>query len=306
MSLRVHLHGLRTVSMPLGMVVGAMFCRPIAALEMWSGGMITPTLIFLMLFFTFCRVNVRSMRPQAFHFWLLTAQILFSAAVYVLLLPFNEVVAQGGMICVLTPIAMAAVVIGGMLGADIVSMTTFSLLCNMTIAVVAPVILSFAGNGDCSFTTILAKVAPLLILPFAAAQGCRALLPKASGWVAAHSQLSFYLWLVSLAVIIGRTTTFILDHPEADGTVETALAAVALVICIAQFAFGRWLGRRYGDPVAGGQSLGQKNTVLAVWMSQSFLDPISSVAPTAYIVWQNFVNSYQIYKKDREAVKNQI
>jgi len=44
-----------------------------------------------------------------------------------------------------------------------------------------------------------------------------------------------------------------------------------------------------------------KNTVLAVWMAQSFLDPISSIAPTAYIVWQNFVNSYQIWKKDKES-----
>ena len=84
------------------------------------------------------------------------------------------------------------------------------------------------------------------------------------------------------------------------------IAFAALVICLVQFRFGRWLGRRYGDAVAGGQSLGQKNTVLAVWMAQSFLDPISSVAPTAYIVWQNFVNSYQIYKKDRETMKNQI
>ena len=301
-----HPHNLRTVSMPLGMVVGAMFCRPIAALETASGGMITPSLIFLMLFFTFCRVDVRSMRLQPLHLWLLTAQIVFSVAVYGILLPFSPTVAQGGMICVLTPIAMAAVVIGGMLGADIVSMTTFSLLCNMTIAVVAPFILSVVGSGDCSLAVILARVAPLLILPFAAAQGCRALIPKVSGWVAAHSQISFYLWLVSLTVIIGRTTTFILDHPEADGAVETALAATAFVICLVQFRFGRWLGRRYGDAVAGGQSLGQKNTVLAVWMAQSFLDPISSVAPTAYIVWQNFVNSYQIYKKDRETTKNQI
>ena len=268
--------------------------------------MITPSLIFLMLFFTFCRVDVRSMRLQPLHLWLLTAQIVFSVAVYGILLPFSPTVAQGGMICVLTPIAMAAVVIGGMLGADIVSMTTFSLLCNMTIAVVAPFILSVVGSGDCSLAVILARVAPLLILPCAAAQGCRALIPKVSGWVAAHSQISFYLWLVSLTVIIGRTTTFILDHPEADGAVETALAATALVICLVQFRFGRWLGRRYGDAVAGGQSLGQKNTVLAVWMAQSFLDPISSVAPTAYIVWQNFVNSYQIYKKDRETTKNQI
>ena len=293
-----HPHSLRTVSMPLGMVVGAMFCRPIAALETASGGMITPSLIFLMLFFTFCRVDVRSMRLQPLHLWLLTAQIVFSVAVYGILLPFSPTVAQGGMICVLTPIAMAAVVIGGMLGADIVSMTTFSLLCNMTIAVVAPFILSVVGSGDCSLAVILARVAPLLILPFAAAQGCRALIPKVSGWVAAHSQISFYLWLVSLTVIIGRTTTFILDHPEADGAVETALAATALVICLVQFSFGRWLGRRYGDAVAGGQSLGQKNTVLAVWMAQSFLDPISSVAPTAYIVWQNFVNSYQLWRKE--------
>ena len=293
-----HPHSLRTVSMPLGMVVGAMFCRPIAALETASGGMITPSLIFLMLFFTFCRVDVRSMRLQPLHLWLLTAQIVFSVAVYGILLPFSPTVAQGGMICVLTPIAMAAVVIGGMLGADIVSMTTFSLLCNMTIAVVAPFILSVVGSGDCSLAGILARVAPLLILPFAAAQGCRALIPKVSGWVAAHSQISFYLWLVSLTVIIGRTTTFILDHPEADGAVETALAATALVICLVQFRFGRWLGRRYGDAVAGGQSLGQKNTVLAVWMAQSFLDPISSVAPTAYIVWQNFVNSYQLWRKE--------
>ena len=293
-----HPHSLRTVSMPLGMVVGAMFCRPIAALETASGGMITPSLIFLMLFFTFCRVDVRSMRLQPLHLWLLTAQIVFSVAVYGILLPFSPTVAQGGMICVLTPIAMAAVVIGGMLGADIVSMTTFSLLCNMTIAVVAPFILSVVGSGDCSLAVILARVAPLLILPFAAAQGCRALIPKVSGWVAAHSQISFYLWLVSLTVIIGRTTTFILDHPEADGAVETALAATALVICLVQFRLGRWLGRRYGDAVAGGQSLGQKNTVLAVWMAQSFLDPISSVAPTAYIVWQNFVNSYQLWRKE--------
>lgn len=215
-----HPHNLRTVSMPLGMVVGAMFCRPIAALETASGGMITPSLIFLMLFFTFCRVDVRSMRLQPLHLWLLTAQIVFSVAVYGILLPFSPTVAQGGMICVLTPIAMAAVVIGGMLGADIVSMTTFSLLCNMTIAVVAPFILSVVGSGDCSLAVILARVAPLLILPCAAAQGCRALIPKVSGWVAAHSQISFYLWLVSLTVIIGRTTTFILDHPEADGAVR--------------------------------------------------------------------------------------
>ena len=197
------------------------------------------------------------------------------------------------------------VVIAGMLGANVATMATYSLLCNMAVAVIAPVVLSFTGNGECTFAQLLARIAPLLIMPFAAAQFCRLVLPRAAGWVGDHGQISFYMWLLSLAFIIGRTTCFLLDHNEADRREEIALAAVALIICLAQFSIGRRLGRRYGDVVAGGQSLGQKNTVLAVWMSQAFLDPISSVAPTAYIVWQNFVNSYQIYRKDRQKARQQ-
>ena len=137
-------------------------------------------------------------------------------------------------------------------------------------------------------------------MPFAAAQCCRFLFHRASRWIADHSQISFYMWLLSLAVIIGRTTAFIIDLHDVPLSIELWLAFAALVICLLQFKIGRMLGRRYGDAAAGGQSLGQKNTVLAVWMAQSFLDPISSIAPTAYIVWQNFVNSYQIYRKDKE------
>lgn len=292
--------------MPSAMIVGALLCRPISALELRSGHLITPALIFLMLFITFCRVKPSQMRLSPLHLWLLLFQTVVSTGLYLLLLPLNEIVAQGAMICVLAPVAMAAVVIGGMLGANVATMATYSLLCNLSIAVLAPVMLSWTGAGVCTFVEILSRVAPLLIMPFAVAQGCRLLVPKAAQWIGDHSQLSFYLWLVSLLVIIGRTTAFIIDLHDASARTELWLAFTALIICLAQFKIGRMLGRRYGDPAAGGQSLGQKNTVLAVWMAQSFLNPISSIAPTAYIVWQNFVNSYQIYKKDRETMKNQI
>lgn len=294
----------KTVAMPLAMVVGAVFCRPIATVDGWLGHMVTPVLIFLMLFVTFCRVRPREMRPSMLHVWLLVIQIAGSIAVYFALRPLNTVIAQGAMICILAPVAMAAVVIAGMLGANVATMATYSLLCNMAIAVVAPVVLSFTGNGECTFAQLLARIAPLLVMPFAAAQFCRLVIPRAAQWVGDHGQISFYIWLLSLAFIIGRTTCFIIDHDEADRRVEIALAIAALVICVAQFGAGRYLGRRYGDVVAGGQSLGQKNTVLAVWMSQTFLDPIASVAPTAYIVWQNLVNSYQIYRKDKQKAEN--
>lgn len=291
---------IKSFGMPVAMLGGMLLCRPVTALEAATGQMITPTLIFLMLFVTFCRVKPRDMHLSGLHGWLLLFQVVVCTAVYFLLLPFNPVLAQGAMICVLAPVAMAAVVIGGMLGANVATMATYSLLCNMTIALVAPAMLTFAGEGACSFFEILARIAPLLIGPFAAAQVCRFLIPKAAQWIGSHGQISFYMWLASLAVIIGRTTAFIIDLHDASLWLEFSLAAVAGVICLGQFKVGRMLGRRYGDAAAGGQSLGQKNTVLAVWMAQSFLDPISSIAPTAYIVWQNIVNSYQLWKKDKQ------
>lgn len=294
------LHNLRTMAMPAGMLVGATLCRPISALEAATHQQITPTLIFLMLFVTFCRVKVRDMRLQGVHGWLLLFQLLVSGAIYLMLLPLNPTLAQGGMICVLAPVAMAAVVIGGMLGANITTMATYSLVCNLSIAAIAPAVLSLVGNGACGFWEILSRIAPLLVGPFVAAQFFRLLLPKAAGWVAAHGQLSFYMWLLSLIIIIGRTTSYILDLGSEHLLLEIALAFVALIVCLIQFKVGRMVGRRYGDAPAGGQSLGQKNTVLAVWMAQSFLDPISSIAPTAYIVWQNMVNSWQLYRHDKK------
>ncbi len=305
MHLVENLHrNVRTLAMPVAMVVGALLCRPVTALEEWSGRMITPTLIFLMLFVTFCRVKLRDMRLSWLHGWLLFFQTGACVAVYFALRPFDVVVAQGAMICVLTPVAMAAVVIAGMLGAKVATVAAYSLVCNLTVAVVAPVVLNFTGSGACTFGQILVRLGPLLIGPFAAAQVCRFLLPRLAGWVGAHGQISFYMWLAALVVTLGRTTAFILDLHDVSRLVGVWLVVAALVLCLVQFGVGRALGRRFGDPVAGGQSLGQKNTVLAVWMAQSFLDPISSIAPTAYIVWQNFVNSYQIYKKDREAAKS--
>ena len=299
MKIGISAHMLRTMAMPLGMLVGVLLCREVAWLEQHTAGMLTPTFIFLMLFFTFCRVDARKIRFSGMHIWLMLFQIVGSVAVYWALSYFSPVVAQGGMICVLAPVAMAAVVIGGMLGANIETMAAYSLLCNVVIAFVAPILLHHFGNGECAMGQILQKVAPLLIAPFVAGQFCRFCLPKVSGWVSRHSQISFYVWLMSLVVIIGRTTCFILDYSEADRGIEIALAAVALAICVVQFTTGRALGRKYGDAAAGGQSLGQKNTVLAVWISQSFLAPIASIAPTAYIVWQNLVNSYQIYRQGK-------
>lgn len=291
---------IKSIVMPLAMVIGAVLCRPLATVESATHNMLTPLLIAAMLFITFCRIELREMRLSIIHLWMLFIQFVGSIAVYYAVMPLlGETVGQGAMICVLAPIAMAAVVIGGMLGANVTTMVTYSLLCNLVTAVVAPFILHAFGNGTCTFMGIIGRVAPTLIAPFVVAQMLRYLWRKAADWVAARSSFSFYLWLVSLVLVMGRTTAFIIDT-EADIIIEIELAAIALVLCLIQFKVGHSLGRALGDVVAGGQSVGQKNTILAIWMTLNFLDPIASIAPTAYIVWQNFVNSYQLYRLRRK------
>lgn len=286
--------------MPVSMVVGIILCRPVGALETMTHGMITPVLIFCMLFITFCRVKPRRMRFSMLYVWMLVFQIVGSAAIYGAFVWYDPLLAQGALICVLAPVAMAAVVVGGMLGADITTLATYSLIANLAVALFAPVAFALIGAGGTGFWGILSRVAPLLIGPFVLAQICRWVLPRTAHWLAWHHRLSFYLWLVSLVIIIGRTTVYIIDlHGIAIATM-LLLAGISLVLCLVQFRVGRILGRRWGDGQAGAQALGQKNTILAIWMCHSFLDPVSSIAPTAYIVWQNIVNSCQLYRKSKK------
>ena len=289
--------------MPVAMVIGALLCRPLAVVEQATAGTLTPILIAAMLFVTFCRVDIRAMRLSTIHIWMLAVQFIGSIAVYHLVEPLlGEVIAEGAMICVLAPIAMAAVVIGGMLGANVTTMVTYSLICNIATAIIAPMILHHYGDGTCTFAEIIGRVAPTLVAPFVVAQILRYLKPKAAEWFASRSSISFYLWLISLILVLGRTTAFIIDA-DAEIATQVELAAISLVLCIVQFTIGRMLGKLLGDTVAGGQSVGQKNTILAVWMSQQFLNPIASIAPTAYIIWQNFVNSFQIYRHEQRMAK---
>ena len=292
---------IRTLAMPLAMVVGVALCRPLDVVERVTEHTLTPVLIAAMLFITFCRVDIRQMRLSWSHLWMLLIQFVGAAVVYYAVTPLlGETVGQGAMICVMAPIAMAAVVIGGMLGGNVTMMVTYSLVCNLVTAIVAPYMLHAFGNGSCTFMEIIARVAPTLIAPFVVAQFCRWLLPKVAQWFAAHSSISFYLWLISLILVMGRTTLFILNA-DADPMMEVELALVALVLCFVQFKAGRFLGRYTGDVVATTQSVGQKNTIFAIWLSLNFLNPIASIAPTAYIVWQNFANSWQMWKHERRA-----
>ena len=80
---------------------------------------LTPYLIFLMLLAPYCRLSPADLRIRPWQLILLTIQIAGGLALYAVLRPFGEVVAQGAFICVLAPTATSAAGVAGMLLADV-------------------------------------------------------------------------------------------------------------------------------------------------------------------------------------------
>lgn len=246
-------------------------------------------------------------------------------------------VAQGLMVCVIMPTATAAPIIAGKLGGSIQNLTTFSLLSNIATAVIVPaffpVVHTEAGiEFVAAMLMILRRVTPMLLGPFVAAWLLRLVYewyykqkgtPRRFTLSKRWASMPFYLWILLLIVLISQITYTLLTQ-EYSGWAIVALCGGSLVACLLQFMLGRWIGYRFPatshgadyqdiliNPAAAaysiaqksritaGQAFGQKNTALGIWMAQMYLHPLSSIGPAAYIIWQNLLNSYQLWNAGR-------
>ena len=290
--------------LPIAMLGGILFHNALAKIAF-----ITPYLIFTMLCITFCKVKPSEFKVTRLSWFLLIVQIGGALGAYYAIAPFNTIVAQGIMICFLCPTASAAPVVTGMLGGSVARVTTFSVISNIAIALLAPLLFSKYGVPTSESSTlvdaqlsILQRVAPLLIIPLIIAYLLRKIAPKVANTIATHQGISFYLWAIALFIVVGRAISFVISEPSDEIPTMIALAVGAAIACCIQFWAGRKIGYLCGDKVAGAQGLGQKNTILAIWLALTWLHPLASVGPAAYIAWQNIINSTQLYKATKQNI----
>ena len=310
----------------LSMVIGALgykYLLPLAPILPW--------LIFFMLFFTFCKVNPLDLRLHKWHWVVLSVQLIFSFAAYMLALRLSgdPILAQGLLMCFIMPTATAAPIIAGKMGGSIQNLTTFTLLSNFATAIIVPATFPLIyPAADMSFwpafLLILSRVAPLLLGPFVAAW-CLRLIYK---WRTKKEFVlpvkiavaPFYLWVCSIIVLTSVVTETTITNFQSQMTNILILLVCSFFICLLQFGLGKLIGyylpapskgKDYQDvlinpaaapktmagvsSITAGQAFGQKNTSLGVWMANTFLDPMSSLGAAAYIIWQNLFNSVQLF-----------
>ena len=275
-----------------------------------------PVMVFLTLLITFCKVDFHQMRLHRWHLGVLAAQLLLVALNVGIIFymeddPQQKLLWEAVLTCIIGPSAAAAPVVVGKLGGNISTMTTYTLISAFLSALLIPVVFPLLEQTvHVDFLTalliILEKVSMVLLLPLALGWLIQHYVEPLRRWVVSQPNLSFYSWAVSLSITTGITVKNIV-HSQSSVSLLLLIAVATLVLCFVQFiigrGIGRWLGERQrvgngtsGIEVNAGQALFQKNTGLSIWVAYMYLSPVASIGAGCYVLWQNIINSIEIWQ----------
>ena len=293
---------IKSYVLPIAIVLGLLLHDYCAAFSV-----VVPYIVFTILLLTFSAVDIKKLRFKPMFIWIILFQVVVSLGGYALLrlLHVNEIIAEGVLIGVLCPVAASVAVVSTMLGADRNTVTSYSVIGNLMVSLVAPIYFSFIGvNQDmpffASFLHILRRIGLVIELPFFIALALQLCIPKANKFLSRYKGLAFYLWAVALFLTLGQTIHFIFLNGKGNWNSILWLGISALLFCIIQFGLGKWIGHKYGDTIAGGQLLGQKNSAMGIWMANHYLHPLAAVFLAFYSVYQNLFNSWQLWRHDKK------
>lgn len=308
---------IRNWTLPLAMAAGATLYFLFASIPAFDGvaqvfsrfcDTILPWFIFLVLFITFCKVDFRKLIPVKWNYCVCLFQVAFVWILVGVVLLFHLkgdqlILAEAVLTCAISPCAAAAPVVTTKLGGRLEEITTYTFMSNFLCALLIPLCFPLIEKEAhitfvTAFLCILSQACTILVLPMALAYVVKHFKPLHGfhQWVINIKDLSYYLWAVQLMILTGMTVKNIV-HANTTLWFLLLIALFGLLICILQFAIGRYAGRFFDRTIESGQALGQKNTSFAIWTAFMYLAPLAAVGPGCYILWQNIINSVEIWKK---------
>ena len=267
-----------------------------------------PVVLFALLYVTFCKIEIKEMKPKTWHFVLQLIRTSLALLMVIAICLFGKnceakVILEGAFICFICPTAAAVAVVTEKLGGSIGSLTTYTVIANIFTMIIIPSLFPMVEKGaDVSFLymsmMVFRNVTTVLVVPLLLALLSRKFLPRFVDKVKSVKDLGFYMWCFNLTILMGETLRNFL-HATVSGWILALLLIVPLAVCLVQFAIGKAVGRHWDASISAGQALGQKNTIVGIWLTLTFLNPLAAVAPGAYVVWQNLVNGWQLWYKEK-------
>ncbi len=253
----------------------------------------------ILLFFSFLDIKVNKEIITRKHLIILLTIILISITSFLIFNSFNKTLGTTSFITAIAPTAIAAPVIISLRKGK-VEFVFFSLLNNIVITLLIPFLLPLLikTNSNISTGNIFFPVLVTLLVPFFFARATKLIFPKLWKKLVEWKEISYYLLILNVYIATSDATNYIRNEFTGKNEIIIYIALISAILCLLFFSLGYLIGgKEYRAEV--GQSLGQKNNAFTIWISLTFLEPITVLGPVFYVLYQNIYISWILYKHNK-------
>jgi len=247
----------------------------------------------IMLFFSFLGISFSLKELTLKHLKIALINVFLPILLFLAIRPFNLSWAYIAFVLSIVPTAVAATVIAEIMKKR-VDFVTFSILLTCPlIALVLPFL--FESTQKPSVLAILLPIAVLIFVPLICSQFLRSYFRPLTNKLLMIKEVTFPLFLGNIIIACGNAAHFIQQNEAIGISQLLPIFILASCVCSLHFVIGKWVGgKELGMEYS--LSLGRKNTMIGLWLSLTYFDPLIALGPICYIVAQNIYNSIQIWQ----------
>ena len=258
--------------------------------------------VMVMLFLAFLNIDFHSRILTRLHLQVLVVNLLLPLALFALLYPLGYNYAISAFVVAIAPTAAGAPVITGFMRSDVAFVTVSVILTSPLVALFLPFVLPplLGPVNNFSVPDLIFPILSLVFVPLIISQTIKRFFKPLHRALLPLRPLAFYLFIANVFIACGKATNFIRTDESADLLTIVLIAVITGLICLLQFQFGQYLGRKT-FPIEGSMALGRKNTMFSIWLGLTFVSPVAAMGPIFYILFQNLYNSWQIWVVSRES-----
>lgn len=257
--------------------------------------------VMVMLFLAFLNIDFNWKILHRNHLAVLAVQLSLPIAIFYLLRPYNQDIALACFTIGIAPTAAGAPVMAAFLKTKVEFVTASVILSTPLVALFLPIVLPFMVPVDQPINTleVLGPTAVLVFVPLILSQLIR---KYRKGWLPTLNRLKdlpFYLFVFNIYIAAGKATHFIRFESSVSSSVLVLTGLAVALVGLLMFKIGEHLIGRQIYTLESGLALGRKNTMFALWVALTFINPMVALGPIFYILFQNSYNSWQLFNLNK-------
>lgn len=260
--------------------------------------------LMVMLFFSFLAIQFRWELIHRNHFIIILANLVLPLVLCQLIYPFHPTIALTIFVVGIAPTAVVAPVISDFLRGNTAFVTTAVLLSNPVVALILPFLLPWivAVNSPIQIEEVLLPVSIVIMGPLFLSQLLKWFKANWIAFILRLKRISFYLFLLNVFIASAKASHYVRHDEQTAWYVFVWLGVSVGILCLFQFILGAYIGKKH-NPIATSLALGRKNTMFAIWVAITFIDPVVALGPMFYIFFQNAYNGWQMWQVEQKIKK---